>query len=111
MAAIPDIFPAMLVNMVQAGESSGKPGYVILTEWQSHFEKEAKLKATIRKATIYPIILICAVIGVIAVMLLVCYSDLYRYVCRSGCGDAGADDGCYECQQMDGRPLVCDPCW
>ena len=36
----------------------------------THFEKEAKLKATIRKATIYPIILIFAVIGVVAVMLL-----------------------------------------
>lgn len=35
-----------------------------------HFEKEAKLKATIRKATIYPIILVCAAIGVAAVMLL-----------------------------------------
>ena len=56
--------------MVEAGESSGSLETVLCTVWQSHFEKEAKLKATIRKATIYPIILIFAVIGVIAVMLL-----------------------------------------
>ena len=69
MAAIPDIFPPMLVNMVAAGESSGSLE-MSFNRMATYFEKEAKLKATIRKATIYPIILICAVIGVIAVMLL-----------------------------------------
>ena len=69
MAAIPDIFPPMLVNMVQAGESSGSLE-MSFSRMATHFEKEAKLKATIRKATIYPIILICAAIGVVAVMLL-----------------------------------------
>ena len=73
---IPDIFPPMLVNMVRAGESSGSLE-MSFNRMATHFEKEAKLKATIRKATIYPIILICAVIGVIAVMLLVCYPDLH----------------------------------
>ena len=69
MAGIPDIFPPMLVNMVAAGESSGSLE-MSFDRMATHFEKEAKLKATIRKATIYPIILIFAVIGVIAVMLL-----------------------------------------
>ena len=69
MAAIPDVFPPMLVNMVHAGESSGSLE-MSFDRMATHFEKEAKLKATIHKATIYPIILICAVIGVIAVMLL-----------------------------------------
>ena len=69
MAAIPDIFPPMLVNMVQAGESSGSLE-MSFSRMATHFEKEAKLKATIRKATIYPIILVCAAIGVVAVMLL-----------------------------------------
>ena len=64
MASIPDIFPPMLVNMVAAGESSGSLE-MSFNRMATHFEKEAKLKATI-----YPIILICAVIGVIAVMLL-----------------------------------------
>lgn len=69
MAAISDVFPPMLVNMVAAGESSGSLD-MSFERMATHFEKEAKLKATIRKATIYPIILIFAVIGVVAVMLL-----------------------------------------
>ena len=69
MSAIPDIFPSVLVHMVEAGEASGSLE-TSCARMAVHFEKEAKLKATIRKATIYPIILICAVIGVIAVMLL-----------------------------------------
>lgn len=69
MAAEKDIFPDIMVHMVEAGESSGSLD-ISFARMAVHFEKEAKLKATIRKATIYPIILIFAVIGVIAVMLL-----------------------------------------
>lgn len=64
-----DVFPPMLVNMVEAGESSGSLE-MAFSRMAVHFEKEAKLKATIKKATIYPIILVIAAIGVIAVMLL-----------------------------------------
>ena len=64
-----DIFPPMLVNMVEAGEQSGSLE-MAFSRMAVHFEKEAKLKATIKKATIYPIILVIAAIGVIAVMLL-----------------------------------------
>lgn len=69
MAAEKDIFPDIMVYMVEAGESSGSLD-TSFARMAVHFEKEAKLKATIRKATIYPIVLIFAVIGVIAVMLL-----------------------------------------
>ena len=69
MAAEKDIFPDIMVHMVEAGESSGSLD-TSFARMAVHFEKEAKLKATIRKATIYPVILIFAVIGVIAVMLL-----------------------------------------
>lgn len=64
-----DIFPSMLINMVEAGENSGSLE-MAFSRMAVQFEKEAKLKATIRKATIYPIILIIAAIGVVAVMLL-----------------------------------------
>lgn len=64
-----DIFPPMLINMVEAGESSGNLE-MSFSRMAVQFEKEAKLKATIRKATIYPIILIFAAIGVVAVMML-----------------------------------------
>ena len=64
-----DIFPPMLINMVEAGESSGNLE-MSFSRMATHFEKEAKLKATIRKATIYPIFLVIAAIGVVLVMLL-----------------------------------------
>ena len=64
-----DIFPPMLINMVEAGENSGSLE-MAFSRMAVQFEKEAKLKATIRKATIYPIILVIAAIGVVAVMLL-----------------------------------------
>lgn len=69
MRSQPDIFPPMLVNMVEAGEQSGSLE-MAFSRMAVHFEKEAKLKATIKKATIYPIIPVIAAIGVIAVMLL-----------------------------------------
>ena len=69
MRSQPDIFPPMLVNMVEAGEQSGSLE-MAFSRMAVHFEKEAKLKATIKKATIYPVILVIAAIGVIAVMLL-----------------------------------------
>ena len=69
MRSQPDIFPPMLVNMVEAGEQSGSLE-MAFSRMAVHFEKEEKLKATIKKATIYPIILVIAAIGVIAVMLL-----------------------------------------
>ena len=64
-----DVFPMMLINMVEAGENSGSLE-MAFNRMAVQFEKEAKLKATIKKATIYPIILIIAAIGVVAVMML-----------------------------------------
>lgn len=64
-----DIFPPMLINMVEAGENSGSLE-MAFNRMAVQFEKEAKLKATIKKATIYPIILVIAAIGVVAVMML-----------------------------------------
>lgn len=63
------VFPPLLINMVEAGESSGNLE-MAFSRMAEQFEKEAKLKATVRKATVYPIVLIFACIGVIGVMLL-----------------------------------------
>ena len=63
------VFPPMLINMVEAGESSGNLE-MAFSRMAEQFEKEAKLKATVRKAPVYPIVLIFACIGVIGVMLL-----------------------------------------
>ena len=64
-----DVFPSMLISMVEAGESAGNLE-MAFPRMAEQFEKDAKLKATIRKATVYPIILVLACIGVVGVMLL-----------------------------------------
>lgn len=68
MRGQPKVFSDMLINMVDAGESSGNLE-MAFDRMAVQYEKEAKLKATVRKATIYPIMLICAAFGVLAVMI------------------------------------------
>ena len=62
------IFPPVCISMVEAGEESGSLD-IAFTRLATHFEKAAKLKATIKKATIYPVILIVVCVAVIIVML------------------------------------------
>ena len=76
------VFPPMLINMVEAGESSGNLE-MAFSRMAEQFEKEAKLKATVRKATVYPIVLIFACIGVIGVMLLYVipiFTDMFKEI-------------------------------
>ena len=61
-------FPAILINMVEAGESSGSLE-IALDRMSIHFEKEAKLKAMVKKAMVYPIMLGSVSLGVIILML------------------------------------------
>jgi type IV pilus assembly protein PilC len=62
------IFPPMLINMVEAGEASGSLE-IALERSSIQFEKEAKLKAMVQKAMVYPVILGCVSFGVIILML------------------------------------------
>lgn len=59
------IFPPILINMIEAGEASGSLE-ISLEQMAIHFEKEAKLKALLRKAMVYP-----AMIGIISVAVIV----------------------------------------
>ncbi len=63
-----EIFPEMLLNMVAAGEQSGSLE-TSLSRMAVHFEKENRLKGLVKKAMMYPIILIIVAIIVMAVML------------------------------------------
>lgn len=56
-------FPDFLISMVGAGESSGSLD-VIMTRMADHYNKEGKLKNTVKSAMVYPIILLvlCVVI-------------------------------------------------
>ncbi len=59
------VFPPILINMVEAGEASGNLE-IAFERMASHFEKENKLKALIKKAAIYP----CAV-GIVALIVII----------------------------------------
>lgn len=69
MAKHKKIFPEIMIHMMAAGEASGSLD-VAFDRVAKHFEKEAHLKGLIAKSMIYPIILICVIIGVVAIMMI-----------------------------------------
>lgn len=71
MSSWPEVFPPMLVTLVEAGEASGSLE-ISFARMAEQFEKEAKLKATVKKATVYPtFIVIVAIIAVAALLTFV----------------------------------------
>lgn len=67
MKAHPKIYPSILVNMVEAGEASGSLE-LAMERMSIQFEKNAKLKALVKKAMMYPIVIIIVAIGVLIAM-------------------------------------------
>lgn len=63
-----NVFPSMLINMVEAGEQSGSLE-VSFERMAVQFEKDAKMKGLITKAMIYPIVIACVAVGVVIIML------------------------------------------
>ena len=68
MRKYPEYFPNMMVSLIDAGEQSGTVD-VSLDRAALQFEKDAKLKGLIKKAMVYPTIVIVVAIGVIIVLL------------------------------------------
>ena len=62
------VFPSIFVNLVAAGEATGSLE-TAFERMAIQFEKEAKLKAIIKKATIYPVIVLIVAVGVIIAMM------------------------------------------
>ena len=65
MRSFPDIFPPILISMVEAGEVSGQLDKVFI-RMAAHFEKEYKQKQKLKAAMPYPVI-----VFVIAVLVVV----------------------------------------
>lgn len=82
MKAHPRVFPTMLINMIAAGEFSGALSD-ILHRMTEHYEKEDRINAKIKSATIYPKILAVVTFLVVSILLIfvlpnfaVMFSDL-----------------------------------
>lgn len=74
-----DVFPNLLITMVEAGEASGSLE-VAFDRMANHFEKDTKLKAMIKKALMYPIVIMVVVIGVVVAMMMFViptFSDMF----------------------------------
>lgn len=62
------MFPDMLLNMIAAGEQSGSLE-TSLARMAVHFEKENKLKGLVKKAMMYPMVLLVVAVVVMIIML------------------------------------------
>ena len=64
----PSIFPSLLISMVTAGEASGSLD-IAFDRMARQFERTSRTQAMIKKAMIYPIIVVIVAIVVVIVML------------------------------------------
>lgn len=75
-----NVFPELLVQMARAGEASGSLE-TAMERMAIQFEKSAKTQALIKKAMIYPIVVMLVAIAVIIVMLVFViprYMDMFE---------------------------------
>ncbi len=74
-----DVFPNLLITMVEAGEASGSLE-IAFDRMGTQFEKDAKLKGMMKKALMYPIcIFVVVIVVVVAMMMFVIptFADMY----------------------------------
>lgn len=66
----PDVFPELMEKMVAAGEASGSLD-VAIERMATQYERSSKTQSMVKKAMIYPIVVVIVAIVVIVVMLTV----------------------------------------
>ena len=67
----PSIFPPLMINMVKAGEIGGFLEDVLLSV-ATNFESEVKLRAKIKSAMTYPVVVLCiALLAVVGMLLFI----------------------------------------
>lgn len=62
------VFPALLINMIEAGEVSGSLD-ILMERMAIHFEKENKIENKIKSALVYPVVLNIISIAVVIFLL------------------------------------------
>lgn len=68
MAMQGEVFPVMLINMIEAGENSGSIDQS-LERMAVQFEKSTKLKGLIKKSMIYPAVLLAVTFAILIVVV------------------------------------------
>lgn len=68
LSRYPNIFPHLYINLIKAGESSGKLDSVLL-QMADGLEKEREFQSKIRGAMIYPIVVLSMMVVVIIIMM------------------------------------------
>ncbi len=83
MAQVPTVFDKLYVNMIQAGEEAGILDG-ILQRLASYMEKSEKLRAQVKGALVYPLVIICVAIIVIAGILVFIIPKFMEFFSSSG---------------------------
>lgn len=68
LSKYPRIFPGIYVNLVKAGEASGKLDQVLL-KMADNLEKEREFKAKVKGAMIYPAVVVTMMLAVVVIMM------------------------------------------
>ena len=74
------VFPEYMVNMIQIGESTGKLEEV-MSSLAVYYEREDSLKASVRSAVVYPLVLVAmmaVVVGVLVAKVLPVFDKVFR---------------------------------
>ena len=80
LAQSPKVFPSTLVNMVAAGETSGKME-IAFERMATQFEKDGAIQSKIKSAMVYPIVILVVLIGVVGllmVMVIPTFSEMFK---------------------------------
>lgn len=64
-----ETFPPILIHMIEAGEASGSLE-IAFDRMAIHFEKDAKVKSLVKKAMVYPTVVLVVAIAVVIIMLI-----------------------------------------
>ncbi|MEV7931745.1 type II secretion system F family protein [Curtobacterium sp. NPDC089185] len=69
IAKFPVDFPPIMINMIRAGETGGFLDQA-MDSIATNFEKEHKLRSTIKSAMTYPVVVLCMSLAAVVIMLL-----------------------------------------
>lgn len=83
LAKYPDVFDQVFINVIRSGEATGKLESV-LAQLSTNMEKDVKVRSRIKGALIYPAFVVCAMIGVGALMMVKVIPQLRDLFLSSG---------------------------